>query len=159
MKGLPAASAIPLPVIRPTSTPPIRSGPRRGGDAVEFARADVRALQRAADQRVDDFDVGARRDFGDDAAIGGMRGDLADQLVGENFAGPVRPQPDDGGGGLVASGLDSQNAHCEVCRSLPAPRVGRAAESVSIRLARRATEPKVFSPVPGTGVPVCDGSA
>ena len=88
-----------------------QSGSGRGGDAVEIARPDAGAFERASDQRVDDFDMGARGDFRHDAAISGMGRDLAHHLVGKDFAGSVGPEFDDRRGGLVAGGLDSQNAH------------------------------------------------
>jgi hypothetical protein len=61
---------------------------------------------------VEHLDMGAGGDLGHDAAIGRVLGDLAHRPVGENLARAVRCRMlDDGGGGFVAGGLDSQNAH------------------------------------------------
>ncbi len=80
----------------------------------------------------------ARRNFGHDAAVGRVGGDLADNLVGEYYARPVGSHLDDGGGGLITGRFNSQNAHRP---NLPPfeskPR--RGLKSVSIRLARPAT--------------------
>jgi hypothetical protein len=40
-----------------------------------------------------------------------MLGDLAEHLAGEDVAAPVSTEPDDGGRGLVAGGLDAKDAH------------------------------------------------
>jgi hypothetical protein len=88
-----------------------QAGPCRRGDAVEVARAHVGAAQRPGDQRVDDFDMGARRDLRHDAAIGRMRGDLAHHFVGQDFAGAVRAQAHHRRRRLVAGGFDSEYAH------------------------------------------------
>ncbi len=114
-----------------------QAGSRGGGDAVEVARAHPGAAQRADDEAVDDFDMGARRDLRHDAAIGRMGGDLAHHFVGEDFAGAVGPQPHHRRRRFVAGGLDSQYAH----RRFEVPKFGaregvRAAGAVSIRLAR-----------------------
>ncbi len=84
---------------------------RRRGDPVEIGDPQLRFLQGARDQMVDRLDMGARGDLRHHAAIGGMGGDLAHDLVAEDFAAPFRAQPNHRGGGFVASGLDAQNAH------------------------------------------------
>ena len=66
--------------------PADQTRPRGCGDAVKLFRPDPRFEQRACDQRIDDLDVGARRDFRHDAAEGGMRRNLAHHFVGKNFA-------------------------------------------------------------------------
>ena len=88
-----------------------QAGSGRGGHAVEVVGRELRPLQRARDELVDDLDMGSRGDFRNDAAIGGMRGDLAHHLVGEDFARAVGPQPHDGGCGFVAGRLNAKNAH------------------------------------------------
>ena len=55
--------------------------------------------------------MGARGDLRHDAAIGGVRGDLAHHLVGENIAAALRAQAHDRRRGLVASRFDSKHAH------------------------------------------------
>ena len=67
--------------------------------------------QRKLHEPVDDFDMGARRDLRHHPAIGGVLGDLAHDLVRQNFTGTAWLQLDDGGGGFVASGLNPENAH------------------------------------------------
>ena len=62
------------------------AGTRRRRDAVEVLGCDSCARRARARSAVDDLDMGARRNLGDNAAKGGMRGDLAHHLVGENFA-------------------------------------------------------------------------
>ncbi len=66
--------------------PTDQARPRGRCDAVKLFRRDARFGQSAADQRIDDLDMGARSDLRHDAAEGGMRGDLAHHFVGENFA-------------------------------------------------------------------------
>ena len=55
--------------------------------------------------------MSAGGDLGHDAAIGGVRGDLAHHLVGEDFAGAVGTQAHHRRRRLVASRLKSQNPH------------------------------------------------
>ena len=59
---------------------------RRGRHSVEILGRDFGPRERARDQQVDDLDMGARRDLRHDAAEWRVRGDLAHQLVGEDFA-------------------------------------------------------------------------
>ena len=95
----------------PDQHAPDQPWPGGGGDAVDLAWAPRLRAKRAGDQPVDDLDMGARGDLGNDAAIGGMRRDLAENLVGENAPVAVGPQFDHRRRGLVAGGLNSQNAH------------------------------------------------
>ena len=88
---------------------PAASGCRR--DAVEVARAQAGRPQGPGDKGVHDFDMGARGDLRHHAAIGGMGGDLAHDLVREDLADTVRPNPDHGRRGLVARGFDGEDAH------------------------------------------------
>ena len=88
-----------------------QAGPRRRGDAVDVAGRDSRPLEGARDQGVEDLDMGAGGDLRHHAAVGGMGGDLAHQLVGENFAAAVRPQPHDRRRGLVAGRFNAEDAH------------------------------------------------
>ena len=59
---------------------------RRRRNAIEILGRDFRPRERARDERVDDLDMGARRDLRHNAAERGVRGDLAHHLVGEDFA-------------------------------------------------------------------------
>jgi hypothetical protein len=51
--------------------------------------------------------MGARRDLRHHAAIAGVFGDLAQNLVGQNLAASVEADADHGSRGLVAGGLDA----------------------------------------------------
>ena len=84
---------------------------RRGRHAVEVLGRDFGPRERARDQEVDDLDMGARRNLRHDAAERRVRGDLAHQLVGEDFARAIGPQPHHRRRRLVAGGLDAKNAH------------------------------------------------
>ena len=68
-------------------------------------------LERAGDQSVDDLHMGPRGDLRHHAAIARVFGDLAQHLVGQDFAASVEAAADNGGGGLVAGRLDAENAH------------------------------------------------
>ncbi len=84
---------------------------------VDLARRQPRALIGAGDDTVDRIDMGARRDLGNDPAIGGMGCDLAQHLVGENLDLARALHRHDGGRGLVTSRLYAQNAHDRSMRS------------------------------------------
>ncbi len=88
-----------------------QAGAGGGGDGVDLVERHVGALERAADEMVEIIDMGARRDLRDDAAVGGMFGDLAHHLVGEDFARSVHALADQSGGRFVAGRLDTQNQH------------------------------------------------
>ena len=111
IRGLRVTSASALAVVSPTSTPPIRPGPAAAAMPSTSFDGAVRVLQRAGDQPVDHLHMGARRDLRHHAAIGGMLGDLAQDLVGQDLAASVEADADHGGRGLVAGGLDAENAH------------------------------------------------
>ena len=72
--------------------------PGGGGDAVEVRQLHAGLVERAAHDVVEPLDVGARRDFGHDPAIGRVLLDLAVDLVRQDLAaarpaaGP-RPRP------------------------------------------------------------------
>ncbi len=67
--------------------------------------------QRPRHEAVDHLHMGARRDLRHDAAIGGVLGDLAQDLVGQDLAAPVEAGRHDGGGGFVAGRFDAEDAH------------------------------------------------
>ena len=87
--------------------------PRPGGrgDGVDIAERQPGLRGGAGDDAVEMADMGARREFGHHAAIGGVLLELAAHDVGEDGAAPVGVALDDGGGGFVAAGFDAQNPH------------------------------------------------
>ena len=90
--------------------------PGGGGYPVEIGEADASLGQRARDQAVQVLEVGPGGDLGHDAAIGAVLVQLRQHQVG-----PYPPiVVDDGGGGLVATGLDAENDHQHsLCRMRP----------------------------------------
>ena len=96
---------------QPHHHPADETRPGRRGDPVEIRHVDPGPVERKLDEPVDDFDMGARRDLRHHPAIGRVLGDLAHDLVRENFARSTRLQLDDGGGGFVAGGFNPENAH------------------------------------------------
>ncbi len=88
--------------------------PRRRGDAVEVGQLHPRLVEGAAHDVIEPLEMGARRDFGNDAAERRVFLDLAVDLVRQDLAAPARPQGHDRGRGFVAGGLNSQNAHRRV---------------------------------------------
>ncbi len=88
--------------------------PGGGGDAVQLVKTDVCFGQGLGDKAVDVVEVGARRDLGYDAAEGAVFVDLGQHPVGQDAALAI----DNGGGGFVATGLDSQDDHR---KALPVP--------------------------------------
>ena len=59
--------------------------PRRRRDAVDLGGLHAGALEGASHDPVDSLDMSSRRDLRHDAAIGGMRRDLAENLVRQDF--------------------------------------------------------------------------
>ena len=98
-----------------------------GGDDVDVAGIQrTRLEQRLADDRVDLLHVGPARDLGHDATEPGVEVDLARDHRRQH----VPAVGDDGGGGLVARGLDPQDLRHQrlgssttvsprTCRSIP----------------------------------------
>ena len=109
--GLPVTSDSALAVVSPIEHAADQPGPGRRGDAVEIGEAQGRPVHGAPDQPVDHLHMRPRGDLGNDAAIGGVLGDLAEHLVGEDLAAPVSAERDDGGRRLVAGGLEAEDAH------------------------------------------------
>lgn len=77
------------------------------GDIIDVVFGEVGVSKGLVDDGEDGFEVGASGDFGNDAAVGSKNIDLGDDDVAED-AGLVC---DDGGGGFVAGGFDSENIH------------------------------------------------
>ena len=82
-------------------------GPLGDRDAVEIAQPDARLRERAANDGHDRLEVAARGQLGHDAAVRGV--DVV--LGGDDAREHLAPAVDDGGGGLVARGLDAQDDH------------------------------------------------
>ena len=75
------------------------------GDGVEVGVLESGFGYGGADDRDDVAEVLAAGELGDDAAVVGVEGDLAGDDVREEIAAGA----DDGGGGLVAGGLDAED--------------------------------------------------
>jgi len=81
------------------------AGAAGDGDRVEVLEADAGFGDGGAGDGDDVAEVLTGGEFGDDAAVVGMEGDLAGDDVGEGLGALA----DDGGGGLVAGGLDAED--------------------------------------------------
>ncbi len=81
------------------------------GHSIEIGQADPRLFHRLADQPIEDIDMGAGGDFGNDAAKRTMLGDLRADPVRQDPAGAVPFKLDNGSGGLVAGCFDTENAN------------------------------------------------
>ena len=77
------------------------------GDSVDVVNGKVGVFERFIDDGLDGFDMGASGDFRNDASVFGMDIDLRDDNVRQNMGAVC----DDGGGGFVAGGFDSQDFH------------------------------------------------
>ena len=86
-----------------------------GGDAVEVAEFHAGGIKCAFNEDIGNIDMGAGGNFRDNAAIGLMLGDLAQNLVGQNMTVPVMITLDDRGGGFIAGGFNTENAHAAPC--------------------------------------------
>ncbi len=86
---MPEARAIALPVISPTSNPPISPGPLVAAMASISFKRHAGAHQRLLDQRIERIDMGARRDLRHDPAIGAVFFQLAQHHIGQNPARAV----------------------------------------------------------------------
>ena len=86
-----------------------------GGDAVEIAEFHAGGIECAFDEDIGDIDMGAGGYFRANAAIGLMLGDLAQNLIGQNMTVPVIITLDDRGGGFIAGGFNTENAHAAPC--------------------------------------------
>ena len=109
MNGRPRASAIALPVMAPTISPPISPGPDVAATAVKIAEAGVRLAHRLAHQDVEAFDVRAGGDLRHHAAEGPMLLPLRAHDVGQDAARAVRLAQHDGRGRLVAARLQPEH--------------------------------------------------
>ena len=81
--------------------------PAGRGDAVQLVEGQAGIGHGAGDQAVEMFQMGTRRDFRDDAAIGAMVGKLGQHDIGQDLP----PVGDHGGGRLVATRFDTENDH------------------------------------------------
>ena len=77
----------------------------RDGDRVDVVQARAPPGERLAENGSDQLEVSARRDLGDDAAVARVQVGLRGDDVGEDT--PVAR--DEGGGRLVAGGLDPED--------------------------------------------------
>ena len=84
---------------------------RRRRHAIEILGRDFGPCERAGDERVDDLDMGARRNLRHNAPERRVRGDLAHHFVGKDFAGAIGSQPHDRRRRFVAGCLNAENAH------------------------------------------------
>jgi len=106
IRGRPRPSANPLAAFKADhqrASQPRSTGNRNG---IDIGQAHVSLLQRLIENGVDGAHVLARSDFGEDAAIFLMNGNLGGDHVREHDAAVF----DDGGSSLVAGGFDAKNA-------------------------------------------------
>ncbi len=84
-------------------------GPRGGGDRRKLGKANAGFLHRAADDAVEQIDMGARRDLRHHAAECGMLIRLRVDDIGQDSPRAIALALDHGGGGFIAGGLDPKN--------------------------------------------------
>ena len=99
----PPRAAIALAVLTPTSSAPIRPGPRCG-DGLDLVEGHPRLGQRRLDHRRGQLEVMARGDLGNDAAEARVRGGLRGDHVGEDPRAVENRRA-----GVVAGGLDRED--------------------------------------------------
>jgi hypothetical protein len=87
--------------------PADQARPAGGGDAVQLVESQAGIGHGADNQPVEMFQMGARGDLRDDAAIGAMVGKLRQHDIGQDLP-PVR---DHRRGGFVATRFDTENDH------------------------------------------------
>ncbi len=92
---------------RQKRTDQARSG--RVGHAIEFGCAGTGFIQRPLDQRQQALDMVARSQFRDHTTVGLVQIDLGVQHMREQAAAVI----EDGDGGFVAGGFESEDAHGE----------------------------------------------
>ena len=102
---MPRDQAMAFAVERPTSSAPIRPGPRVTPMRSMSRHLGTRLGECLADDRADELEVAARGDLRDDAAVAGVEVGLRGDDGGEH---PAVPR-DDRSGGLVARRLDAQD--------------------------------------------------
>ena len=73
------------------------------GDGVDVFPGEAGLFEGLVDDGKNDFNMGARGDFGHDTTIDGVNIDLGDDDIGKNF----RAISNDGAGGFVATGFDT----------------------------------------------------
>ena len=98
--------------------PADQARPGGGGDSVQTVIAQPGLFHGAADDAVDHLDMAARRDLGNDPAIGRMVIDLAVHHRRQHRRLTVRREPHHGGRRLVATGLEAEHGERAGC---PAP--------------------------------------
>src|SRR4029453_3707349 len=136
MKGSPRPSAIALPVITPTMSPPISPGPeaaatppnpsktrpppaapRPGGGraSVKGIEMEARLGERLLDRHIEQLDMGARSDLRHDATISRMQVELRAHHARQDLAATIGGAAHDSGRGLVAARLDAERGQGHVC--------------------------------------------
>ena len=85
-----------------------QAGSRRGGDGVNLSQFQTGFFQGAFDHAIQYFQMGAGGDFRHHAAIRRMRFGLAENDVGQNFAGPGRKTAHHRRRGFIAAGFQPQ---------------------------------------------------
>jgi hypothetical protein len=88
-----------------------QAGTGRGRHAVDPVERGAGVGHGLADDAVERFHVGTRRDFGNHAAKDGMVAVLRQHHVGQDLARPLAAALHHRGRGLVASGFDSEYKH------------------------------------------------
>ncbi len=88
---------------------PDQPGAGRRGNGVDLVEPEPRLVQRLGDEMVEPFHMRPRRQFGNHAAKGGMFIELRAHHVGTNAPLPGLLPHDDGRGGFVAAGFDTQD--------------------------------------------------
>ena len=104
ISGLPVAAASDFAVLTPTSSAPISPGLAVTAIASISSRVAAGVVERRVDHRVDQLEVAARGDLGDDAAEAGVQLGLRGDDVAEHARAV-----EDGGAGVVAGGLDRED--------------------------------------------------
>ncbi len=112
MNGLPADQRQRLGGGQPDDDAADEAGTGGRRDAVEIVELDGRRLQGARHEAIHHVNVGAGGDFRHHAPIGGVRRDLAQDLVGQDGAAALLIERHDGGGGFVAGGFEAEDTHC-----------------------------------------------
>ena len=93
---------------QPDQHAPDQAGAGRGGDGIDIAQRDAGLAAGLGDDVVEIAHMGARRQFGHDAAKGGVFIQLRAHDIGNDHAPAGIVAHNDGRGGFVAAGLDAQ---------------------------------------------------
>jgi hydroxymethylbilane synthase len=122
-----------------------RKQPRSGGccDAVEIRNPALCLRESTGDQSVQVGNMGPGGNFGNDATVRRMLGQLREHAIGQDAAAAYRGAADNGGGSLVAGGLDTENGE----------RGGVI--HVAIYLAAPVRKPVILAGKTGPNIPIC----